>query len=102
MSALSEKQLSSIINQLEQDFLPYNEQMKVRRRLIERFQGAENGPGTGTFIPAPFDKSQLIIKHMGGEVVEGVQHYAARIAANAPQPVVPRIANSRRVGRGIE
>ena len=102
MTALDDKQLSSALNQLEQDFIPYVEQMEVRRRLIERYRGAVNGAGVGTTIPRPYDKSELIIKHLDGRIVEGVQHYAARIAANAPQPVVPRVANTRRVAKNIE
>ena len=102
MTALTEKDISAAVEQLEMDFQPYNDQMRTRRALIERFQGATNIPGTGTAVPAPYDESSLIIKHLDGRIVEGVQHYAARIAANTPQPVVPRIATSKRVAQNVE
>lgn len=101
MSALTESELSALIVQLEQDFDPYINQMRVRRMLIERFQVGDN-PALGTYVPPPFDKSQMIIRSIGGEVVEGVQHYASRIAANAPQPVVPRIVERSRVTKEVE
>lgn len=106
MSELREAELSSLINQLEQDFDPFITQMKVRRMLIERFQSGSmsvtDSARLGTYVPPPFDQSNLIIRTIGGEVVEGVQHYAARISANAPQPVVPRITESSRVSKSIE
>ena len=106
MSELSEREISSVLNQLEQDFMPFITQMKVRRMLIERFQSGtisvQDSARLGTYVPPPFDQSNLIIRTIGGEVVEGVQHYAARIAANPPQPVVPRITTSSRVPKDIE
>lgn len=99
---LAEKQLSEIINSLEKDFAPYNERMKVRRALIERMPDmlAENAVGTN--VPKPYDKSALLIKTVTGDVIDGVQHYANRISANPPQPIVPRVAKRGRVANKIE
>ena len=102
MAALSEKTLSSLIVALERDFLPSVERNQVRRMLIERTKDAYSDTRTGAYVPDPYDKSKLLIKSIGGEVVEGVQHYANRISANQPQPVVPRITKTKVVPQNIE
>jgi len=93
---MSEKALQSAIVSMEHDFLPYNSRMMTRRALIERMPDVLD---VGTNVPSPFDESKLIIKTVVGEVVDGVQHYAARIAANPPQPVVPRFTDKGDVTR---
>ena len=90
-----EAQLSAIIAALERDNAEYVERMAVRRALIERDSIHTTASKLGIHIPKPYDESEIIIQTIVGEVVEGVQHYAGRIAANPPQPIVPRIAEGR-------
>ena len=98
----SEAELSSIIGRLERDFDRYNTRMKVRRALIERLSEKVEANELGINIPKPFDESKLLIQTMIGEVVEGVQHYASRISANPPQPIVPRIVEGKSVAERVE
>lgn len=102
MASLTEQQVVSIIQQLEQDFDPYISRMAVRRMLIERLPEMMKSNQVGTNVPKPFDKSAQIIQTVTGHVVDGVQHYAARIAANPPQPIVPRIAKPSAITQKAE
>lgn len=102
MSALSESDLSSAIAATEREFADYNARMKVRRMFLERAPGQVAGNALGTNIPAPYDKSMLTIKVVTGDPVGATQHYAARISANPPQPIVPRVAKNERVARRVD
>ena len=100
--ALTEDELSSIVSNLEKDYDEYVQRMQVRRALIERVSSFATASELGIHIPKPYDESEIIIQTIVGEVVEGVQHYASRIAANVPQPMVPRIVEGKVVGDKVE
>lgn len=99
---LAESELSEIIGRLETDFSEYVARMQVRRALIERDFTKATASALGVHIPKPYDESTLIIQTVVGEVVEGVQHYAARTAANPPQPIIPRIVEGKTVSEKVE
>ena len=100
--AFEESELVDIISRLETDFSEYNTRMQVRRAMIERRPEMSSANAVGTNIPKPFDKSTLLIQHVAGEVVDGVQHYTSRTAANPPQPIVPRIVEGKTVAEKVE
>lgn len=60
------------------------ERMRVRRLLINRVVSEKDAAATGTLVPEPFHKSNLVIKAMLGEPAKAVQHYAGRLSTNRP------------------
>lgn len=103
MAALEEKYLSQIISEMEVSFSEYVTRMWVRRMMLERAPGQViAGNQIGTNLPPPYDRSILNIRAITGDPIDAVQHYAARIGANSPQPVVPRVAKNDRVARKVD
>ncbi len=102
MAALEETQLSRIIAETERDFAPYISRMAVRRLFIEGGKNASKSNDLGTNLPPPYDKSMLTILARTGDQVDAVEHYSARIGANPPQPVVPRVTKTNRVARKVD
>ena len=91
----SEEQINAEVGALRRDYREHMDRLRVRRLLIDMIPEAAFNQQTGTYIPAPFDQSRLIVVNMIGDVQQAVLHYASRIAANSPQPVV-----SPAVGKG--
>lgn len=92
----TEKQIGSIVQRMRQDRASHDARLKVRRMLIEMAADATvEGNGTGTNIPAPFNKSSLIIQTLIGEVPRAVEQYASMIGANQPRVTVPPVAIDR-------
>lgn len=92
----TEEQIHAITRRLRQDYASHHARLKVRRMLVEMATDAfMPGNGTGTNVPAPFNKSTLIIQTMIGEVVKAVQQYQSMIAANMPSVKVTPILVDR-------
>ena len=81
---LSMGQVSSIVSTLERDYDAHANRLRIRRLLIEMGRDSVGDPDTGVHIPEPFNESKMIIRTLIGDVVDGVQHYAARVSANEP------------------
>ena len=89
----SEKQIHSIVRRLRDGRQDWDRDMRVRRMLWERYAEAYvDGNGTGTNVTAPFHKSSLIIKSLGGDVVQGLQQYTEIVSSNAPRVIVPPVS----------
>jgi len=84
---LSESSVSRMITELTRERATHNARLHVRRLLLDMGVEATTNNFTGTNIPAPFDKSSLIIKTVTGDAVQTVQHYATRFKANPPIPL---------------
>ena len=91
----SVEQIGAIVRNLRQEREPHNARLRVRRMLVEMAQDAKTASATGTYLAPPFDKSKLIIKTLIGDVVDTLQHYTSRMAANPPVVSVLPVAIGR-------
>jgi hypothetical protein len=62
--------------------------LRVRRQLMGRSAAKLIHNLTGTYLPAPFDQSNLVLRVAIGEVAKAGQHYASRISTNKPDIAV--------------
>lgn len=92
----SEESIHRIVQRLRDDYREHMAMLRVRRLLIERVTESYGaGNGTGTNVPAPFDKSKLIIQTLIGDVPKALQEYKSIIAANAPRVQVANVLVNR-------
>ena len=63
------RRISEFARDMENRYSAHHTRLKVRRMLMEMAQEAMKSNATGVNIPAPFDKSTLIITG-SGEVIE--------------------------------
>lgn len=90
------EQIGHISQELQNEYREHNNRLRVRRLLVEMAQDAKMDPKTGTYVPEPFTKSDLIIKSLLGDVVDGIQHFTSRIAANDPQVAITPVSIDKR------
>lgn len=89
----TEKKIHAIVRRMRDRRQDWDRDMRVRRMLWERYAEAYvDGNGTGTNITAPFHKSSLIIKSLGGDVVQGLQQYTEIVSSNSPRVIVPPVS----------
>ena len=84
-----ESDLATLCEDLKQRHSERDIKAAVYRTLLQR---RVNGKGAGTNVPAPFDRSQLIIKAMVGELQYMAQQMVAKITENRPTVQVNRIS----------
>lgn len=96
-------EVSAIVRQMMTNESAHKARLRVRRLLLEMSADAkQDNTGTGTNVPAPFDQSKLILRTLIGEPVQEARRYAARIAANPPQPRVTPPASGNELTQRVE
>lgn len=84
LRGVSDKAIRGLLRRTQRSHQPTIDRMRVRRLLVNRIDSPKDASSIGTHVPAPFDKSSLVIKAMLGEPAKAVQHYAGRMATNRP------------------
>ncbi len=69
--------------------------LAIRNALTFRRRGSKPEQ-TGTFLPKPFHKSELILRHMSGQLAQSAQHWTAGLTTNAPRAVVQSVTEGDR------
>ena len=82
--AITTAQVRTLLRNARDQHAEVQQNMRVRRALINRDTAPVSSNLTGTLIPPPFNKTTLAIRTMVGEPAKAAQHYASRIAANRP------------------
>jgi hypothetical protein len=85
VETVSAKRIQDLLREAKQDNAKVATRLRTRRDLVIRASNNRDDNLTGTYLPAPFDKTVLALRTMVGEVAKAVQHYASRIAANDPE-----------------
>lgn len=86
-----------LLRETKQDNQKVATRLKTRRQLIVRSSNNVDDNLTGTYLPAPFDKTVLALRSMAGEAAKAVQHYASRIAANDPEFQIAPITSKKEI-----
>jgi len=88
--------VTNMVSELKKEYAQHNARLYVRRLLMEMGSETTSSNATGTNIPAPFDKSSLIIKTVTGDAVQTVQHYSSRFSSNGPIPYIIQTSVTKR------
>lgn len=80
-----EKQLSSIVQDLKTRYQQRDLKCEIWNALIF---GRDDDAKTGTYVPKPFDRSQLVIKTRFGDLVHDAQQLTAQITENQARVMV--------------
>jgi len=78
-------QISAMLSRARMDHQPVVLRTRIKRALLKLVAGdMTEGNYTGTMLTAPYDKSPLALRVIIGQMVDAVQFYASRFAANPP------------------
>ena len=94
MPEFTADQIGGILKQLYLERKPFLDRMRARRHLMNLESGITHTSATGTYLPSAWDKSELVLRTLTGDVNNVVTNYKSRIAGNEPQVIVPRLSIS--------
>lgn len=99
----NEQQIGGLLRELWEERAPFNQKLRVRRMLLELADGGSTENAVGTYLPAPYDESTLILRAQVGDAMSTLNNYVSRIAANEPQTqVVPVSLSSGSIGQRVD
>lgn len=98
----NEHAIGELFNELYNERRHFIKRLRVRRALLD-MTGLEYESETGTYVPHPYDESELILKTMIGDPVQSLANFASRLNANAPQVnVTPVSLKSQGIGKTVD
>lgn len=91
MGLLDSQEVGTLVESGQRDAGDRNARIAIRRALLFRDKQGHSDQELGINIPAPFDKSNLIIQFMSGTLMDGAQNIVAALTTNQPSFQVNRV-----------
>jgi len=89
-----DKQIGSMLGELVQRFRQRDLNAALRDALLFRRQGGSTPPQQlGTYLPRPFNKSEMVLRTMSGKLIDRAEHLVGVLTTNRPIIQVNTILN---------